>query len=252
MRWRLILLCALLVGCAAESELSRVDPSLTDASLREGKVAVLGVVKYQEPDQVRPPLTAMLERTFREERRDVPMIGADSVKQMLGAERDRKLLLAYEYQGKLDPDALTEISNSLRGAARFLLLARVERDRIRNSTRGINSADTGVTRLDYSMGITGHDARVAVHLYDLTRRVLVLSAKYEGSTENERPMLSPLRPGGGSGTTVEIGRAVPPADLGYPGAPELALALEVPFRSFARALPGAPTSSSAPRPAHRP
>jgi len=244
-------LSAMIVGCSSESELSRIDPSLTETDLRQGKVAVLGVVKFQEPDQVRPPLIAMLERTFRDERRDVSLVGADSVRQMLGAERDRRILLAYEYQGALDPAALTEISDSLRGAARFLLLARVERDRTRNSTRGFNSADTGVARSDYAMGITGLDARVAVHLYDLTRRSLVMSAKYEGSTENERPMLSPLRPGGGSGATVEIGRAVPPEEQGYPGAPELALALEQPFRSFARSLPGAPKPAGAPPPAGR-
>ena len=232
-------------------ELSRIDPSLTDTDLRQGKVAVLGVVKFQEPDQVRPPLIAMLERTFRDERHDVPLIGADSVRQMLGPERDRRLLLAYEYQGSLSPDDLAEISDSLRGAAKFILLARVERDRMRNSTRGINSADTGVARSDYAMGVTGRDARVEVRLYDLARRTLVMSAKYVGSSENERPVLSPLRPGGGSGATVEIGQAVPPEEQGYPGAPELALALEQPFRSFARALPGAPKPTAVPPPARR-
>ncbi len=230
-----------------------MDPSLTENGLRQGKIAVLGVVKFQEPDQVRPPLIAMLEKTFREERRDVPLIPADSVRQMLGAERDRLLLLGYEYQGALDPAALGEISDSLRGAARFLLLARVDRDRTRNSTRGITNADTARARINYAMGITGRDARVTVRLYDLTRRTLVAGAQYEGSSENERPMLSPLQPGGGSGLNFEVGRAVPPEDQGYPGVPELALALEEPFRTFARTLPGAPTSSSsAPPPGHRP
>ncbi len=199
---------------------------------------MLGVVKFQEPDQVRPPLIAMLERTFQDERRDVPLIPSDRVRQMLGAERDRRILLSYEYQGALDPAALAEISDSLRGAARYLLLARVEKDRTRNSTRGITSADTGTVRPDYAMGITGRDAQVAVHLYDLVSRDLVVSARYEGSSENAHPMLSPLRPGGRSGVNVEVGPAVSPEDQGYPGPPELALALEEPFRTFARSLPG--------------
>ncbi|HXF59136.1 MAG TPA: hypothetical protein VN539_04865, partial [Candidatus Saccharimonadales bacterium] len=101
----------LLAGCSAESELTRMDPSLSEIDLRQGKVAVLGVVKYQEPDQVRPPLIAMLERTWREERKDVPLITADSVRQILGAERDRKLLLKYEYEGTLDGTALGEIAD---------------------------------------------------------------------------------------------------------------------------------------------
>ena len=233
-------------GCAAESEITRLDPSLTDRDLRQGKLAVLGVVKFQEPDQVRPPLIAMLEKTWREERPDVPLVPAESVSRALGAERDRKLLLAYEYQGTLDPAALAELSDSLRGVARFLMVARVEKDRTRSSTRGINSSDTTAQRSDYAMGITGRDAQVAVQLYDLSRRTLVMSARFQGSSENERPMLSPLRPGGSSGVNLEVTGAVPPDEHSYPGAPELALALEEPFRNFARMLPGSSKPPSSP------
>jgi len=231
-------------GCSAESQLNRLDPTLTQSDLRQGKLAVLGVVKYQEPDQVRPPLIAMLEKTWHEERADVPMVPAESVRRLLGPERDRKILLSYEYQGSLDPAALAELSDSLRGVARFLVVARVEKDRTRSSTRGINSSDTTVARSDYAMGVTGRDAGVAVQLYDLERRALVMSARFEGSSENERPMLSPLRPGGSSGVNLEVTGAVVPDEQSYPGAPELALALEEPFRNFARMLPGSPRAPS--------
>ncbi|HYQ88240.1 MAG TPA: hypothetical protein VEU09_01275 [Candidatus Binatia bacterium] len=245
-----LLVAALVLGCAPESEFGHLDSSVTAQDLRQGKIAVLGVVKFQEPDQVRPPLIAMLEKTFQAERRVVPLIPADSVRQILGAERDQRLLLGYEYQGTLDPNALGEISDSLRGTARFLLLARVERERTRNSTRGVTGADTARTRANFAMGITGRDARVSVHLYDLTRRTLVANARYDGSTENEKPMLAPIPPGGGA---IDAGPAVSPEDQGYPGVPELALALEEPFRAFARALPGgSATPSSAPPRGHRP
>ena len=244
-----LLLCGALLGCASESNLLRLDPGLTEVDLRQGKIAVLGVVKIQEPDQVRPPLIAMLEKTLGEERRDIPRIGADSLRHVLGQERVRRILLAYEYQGALDSAALGEIADSLRGIARFVVLARVEKDRMRNSTRGISDADTGLGRPDYAMGITGRDASVRVHLYDVARRTLVMSAKYEGSSESSKPMLSPMRSGRSSGVNVEIGQAVPPESQGYPGAPELAQALEEPFRTFARALPGAPRPAGAPQPA---
>jgi hypothetical protein len=230
---------ALASGCAPVADLQHLDTSVTAANLRQGKIAVLGVVKFQEPDQVRPPLIAMLEKTFREERRDVPLIPADSVRQILGAERDRKLLLAYEYQGALDPAALAEISDSLRGTARFLLLARVDRDRTRNSTRGIALTDTtSSAHVLYAMGVTGRDARVTVQIYDLSRRALAVSARYEGSTESEHPMLSPMG-------QVNFLPKVPPEEQGYPETPELALALEEPFRTFARTLPGAPAAAPA-------
>jgi hypothetical protein len=223
----------------------RLDPGLTAADLRQGKLAVLGVVKFQEPDQVRPPLIAMLEKTLGEERGDISLIRADSVRHVLGDERYRRILLGYEYHGTLDSAALREIADPLHGVARFVVLARVEKDRTRNSARGISDADGG-GRTGYAMGITGRDATVGIHLYDVARRALVMSGKYDGSSESSKPIVSSTRPGGGPAVSVEVGQAVPPEAEGYPGAPELAQALEEPFRAFARALPGAP------QPAQRP
>ena len=238
------LLCcsASLLGCAAETELKRLDPSLNEIELRQGKIADMGVVKFQEPDQIRPPLIATLERTFREERPDLPLLSADSLQHILGGERYRKLLLGYEYQGNLDGPALSEIADSLRGAARFLLLARVVKDRTRSSARGVAQGDTVRSTRTYAMGITGRDAQVVIHLYDLSRRALALTARIDGSSENSRPVVSPV-----SQSTVELGRAVPPEDTGYPAAPELAQAVEEPFRTFAKTLPGAPQPAPARR-----
>lgn len=237
-------LWAFVSGCATEAGLKRLDPALTEVDLRQGKIAVLGVVKFQEPDQVRPPLVAMLEKAFREERRDIPLVPADSVRWKLGEERARRILLDYEYQGTLGARDLGEIADSLRGTARFLLLARVEKDRTRNAARGIAGANTGVSGAGYAMGVTGRDARVSVHFYDLTSRALVMSATYEGSSENTKPIRAPVLPGGGSRTDVSVGPAESPEEQGYPGAPELAQALEEPFRTFARVLPGAPAAGA--------
>jgi hypothetical protein len=231
----LLVYATLLTGCAAQTGIQRIDPSLTAADLRTGKVAVLGVVQFQEPDQIRPPLIAMLEKTFREERADVTMIPADSVRSILGAERDKKLLLGYEYQGELDGHALEEIAGSVRGIARYILVARVDRDRTRNVTRGVDVNDTtSAAHVLYETGVTEREARVTVQLYDLSRRALAVSARYEGSTENEHPMLSPL------GRISFVPKGIPPEERGYPETPALALALREPFQTFARTLPGAP------------
>ena len=233
-------LAALVAGCSSEAELTHLDPTLSANDLRQGKVAVLGVVKFQEPDQVRPPLIDMLEKTFREERRDVTLIPAGSVRTLLGAERNKKILLDYEYQGALDDHALEEIADSLRGIARYILVARVDRDRTRNSTRGIALTDTtSSAHVLYAMGVTGRDARVTVQLYDLSRRALAVSARYEGSTESEHPMLSPMG-------QVNFLPKVSPEEQGYPETPELAMALREPFQTFARTLPGAPQPAGAP------
>jgi len=233
-------LAALVAGCSSGAELTHRDPCLSANDLRQGRVAVLGVVKFEEADQVRPPLIDVLERTFREERRDVTLIPTDSVRTLLGAERDKKLLLDYEYQGALDDHALEEIADSLRGIARYILVARVDRDRTRNTTRGIAVTDTtSAAHVLYQMGVTEREARVTVQLYDLSRRSLAVSARYKGSTERQHPMLSPLG-------TVSFLPKVPPEERGYPETPELAMALREPFQTFARTLPGAPQPVGAP------
>ncbi len=91
-RFRFVLLF-LVAGCSAETELTRLDATITATELREGKVALLGVVKFQEPDQIRPPLIATLEAVWREERPDVPLITADSVRQVLARSRTRFAVL---------------------------------------------------------------------------------------------------------------------------------------------------------------
>jgi hypothetical protein len=230
-------------GCSSGTKLTHLDASLSANDLRQGKVAVLGVVKFQEADQIRPPLIAMLEKTFRDERPDVPMIPADSVRAILGGERDQKLLLGYEYQGTLDGHALEEVADSLRGIARFILVAWVDRDetRSRNSSRGVALTDTtAAAHVLYEMGLTERDARVTVQLYDLSRLALAASARYKGSAESEHPMLSAL----GRVSILPKG-GVPPEERGYPEAPELAMALRGPFQTFARTLPGAPQPAGA-------
>ncbi len=204
-------------------------------------MAVLGVVKPQEVDQVRPPLIAMLETALSDERSDVPLVRSDRVREAMGKAPYRRILLAYEFQGVIDSAALREIAESLRRLARFVMVARVESDRLRYSTRARDDADTAAVRPDSIMAVTGRDARVSVQLYDLTKRALVLSGKYVGSSENKN--LTPgsvARRGQRPGVAVEVLPQVSPVDQGYPEPPQLARALEEPFRSFARGLPKSP------------
>ena len=229
------MLALVVFGCSSEKDVVRLDPGLSASELRQGKVAVLGAVKFQEPDQVRPPLLRMLETTFASERKDIPLVRADSVRHALGPERQRQLLLTYEYQGSLDDAALREIADSLRGAARFLLAARIDKDRTRSSARGMTEPDTSRARPNFEMGVTGRDAHVTVSLYDLTRRSVVVTGTYWGSSENTKPVLA--RPDQGV-MVYPKGGAPTPDDAAYPDAPDLARAVEGPFREFAKGLPG--------------
>jgi len=227
-----------LLGCAAESKILREDTTLTAEALREGGVAVLGVVKVEEIDTVRPPLIAKLEAVFAEERPDLPLIGIQRVRDALGKASYRRILLGYEYKGVIDTASLREIADSLRGLARYAVVARVESDRLRRSTRDAPEADTSRIGRAFGILVTGRNARVAVRLYDLDQRTVRLDARYAGTAES-------LRAGIASGARppeprmeVNMGSVrILPQEEGYPDPPALAEVVETPFRTFARSLP---------------
>jgi len=241
---------AALAGCAAESKLLRGDPDLAYAALRDGKLAVLGVVKVEEVDRVRPPLIAMLEKALTEERADLPLIRAESVFAALGKTSYRRILLGYEYQGRLEPADLRELADSLAGVARFVVLARVVSDRIRYSTRGVSEADSTQSQSAYGLRVAGRNARVDVHLYDLATRSLSFGAEYSGSSESSKPARAPMdRPPQMQGVDIGVQSRAAPEVESSPEPPELALAVEEPFRAFARSLPrGEPKVPPAPAP----
>lgn len=230
---------AALAGCAAEAKILREDATLTNRALREGGIAVLGVVKVEEIDTVRPPLIAKLEIVFAEERPDIHVIGAQRVREALGKASYRRILLGYEYHGVIDTASLREIADSLRGAARYVVVARVDSDRLRRSTRDAKDADTSRVGWAAAVLVTGRNARVAVRLYDLDQRTVCLDAQYAGTAENLKAgVASSVRPPEPqAGVTVGTAPQIVPQEEGYPDPPELAEVVETPFRTFARSLP---------------
>jgi len=241
-------------GCAHEEvKLLRADPGFTAEALRVGGVAVLGVTKVEEVAQVRKPLTQSLERILREERGELPVIGAAWAESILGERPLRLLLNAYQAAGVLETDALEEVSAGLKGAARYAVLARVESDAVRYSTRDVSPADTGLYGVVSSVRITGRDARIAIQVYDLVERRLVSSAKYVSSAESTgvdprsrisadsrfpRTYPPPDQPQGG--ITIGAGERREPQDEGYAEPPPLVRSVVEGFRNFARALPRPP------------
>jgi hypothetical protein len=239
-----------LAGCAAESKLFRSDPSFTAAALSAGGVAVVSVVKKEEVEQVRPPLIAALEEVLRSARPDLRLISAGRVADDMGLGTYRRILRDYQASGSLDSAGVRTLARAVDGEARYAIVARVTSDALRRSERGISPQDSSRYRFFRVLLVTGRDARVDVHVYDLAKRAVVYYAQYAGSAEDSRPARYGLEGGGaaaGGGVTVGLGSrdAVPPGvpdslaeQWGrYPPAPTLAGALTEAFRAFAADLP---------------
>ncbi|MGE5176249.1 MAG: hypothetical protein ACM3JJ_07710 [Hyphomicrobiales bacterium] len=245
-------LLAALAGCAAESQLLTEDPGFTAASLREGGLAVLGVVQVNEVAQVRPPLIAGLESVLHRTRPDLRIVPASRVEAALPDTAYRYFLLGYQMRG--DPDSLwlAVAAKAARGMARYGVLARVETASVRY---GMRYVDTGTAdrRSGREIPVSGRDARIAVDVYDLNTRLPVFRGRFIGSSDEARNLAPrpeasedslpvPRRPAvegdPGDGSRVHWGPPRTDEGIAYPDAPPVSRAAEAAFLSFVRALPG--------------
>jgi len=231
-------------GCAHVTDIREADTGFTAEALRAGGLVDLGVVQVNEIPQVRPPLIEALERVLGATRSDIRLIPAARAQATFDDSTSRLLLLGYQMHG--DPEAvwLARAADSLRGVARYGVLARVESDAIRYSMRDGPPTDPIHQSRTGRILVTGRDTRVSVNVYDLATRGLVFGGTYRASAESaavdtlRRARVEALRPAG----TVSVGAAPRenPYEEGYSEPPPLARAVEGAFLEFARSLPGGP------------
>jgi len=233
----------LAAGCAGPEATRTVAPEFTAESLRSGGLAVLGVVQVNEVPQVRPPLIDALERVLGVTRHDLRIVPAATTHAAMGDSTTRFLLLGYQMHGRPDPDWFERATDSLHAAARYGVLARVESDALRYSAGSLMDAGpVGSQAQAEAVRVTGRDAKVSLHVYDLTTRALVFTGTYAGSTEaavqDTMPRPAPPPQQQNSGLVVQGSPQQPQQP--FPEAPPLAKALEPAFLEFARELPGGP------------
>jgi len=241
----LVAAAILVGGCAGPEEMRTVAPEFTAESLRSGGLAVLGVVQVDEVPQVRPPLIEALEHVLNVTRHDLRVVPAATTHAAMGDSTTRFLLLGYQMHGRPDPDWFERATDSLHATARYGVLARVESDALHYSGQGLEQENPmygSPQGQQEQVRITGRDAKVSVHVFDLTTRVLVFTGTYSGSTEaavqDTMPRTPTPPPQQQGGLVVQSNPQKPQQP--YPDAPPLAKALERAFLEFARELPGGP------------
>lgn len=228
----------LVAGCASERAVLTTGPGMTYEELRSGGLAIVGVTKIDEVEQIRPPLIATLEQVLRESRPDLPFRTADTVRDSLGLSQYRRILSAYQSAGKLSDGDRGVLAARLRGSARFALLARVDKDAVRlPPARRSATGAYGAGSPQFGTRAASRDTRVRVNLYDLQTGAEAWSAIYASSTDNVLPdsvsrlpnrLLLPRQ-----GSPMEV--PIEP----LPETPTLAQALIEGFRAFVADLPKA-------------
>jgi len=227
-------------GCAHVADVREADAGFTAEALRAGGLVDLGVVQVNEIPQVRPPLIEALERVLVATRSDIRLIPAARAQATFDDSTSRLLLLGYQMHGAPEAVWLARAADSLRGVARYGVLARVESDAIRHSVR---DAPPGTVSRTGRILVSGRDTRVSVHVYDLRTRVPVFSGTYRASAESAMVdtlgIANVLQPSSGRSSVV-VAPQESPSSQGYGEPPPLARAVEGAFLEFARSLPGGP------------
>ncbi len=223
-------------GCTYVADVQTAAPEIAPDSLRVGRLAVLGVVQVDEVTQVRQPLIEAFERVWTGARRDIPLVRAGDAAHAMGDSTSRFLLLGYQMHGVPDSAWMARAVDSLRDAARYGLLARVESDVIRHSIRDAPAHSPEALRSG-RIRVTGRDVRVSVHIYDLRSRVLAFAGTFTGSSEAVAPdTLPPVLPPPSGGISI-LPKESPQE---YPEPPPVARPAEQAFLTFARSLPDPP------------
>jgi len=193
-------LAAALAGCGGGSH-PRPEPApvgavslrIPGSELRQGGIAIMGVVEVGEVDQVRPPLVAALDSVLGAKRPEIPRFTQRQVRAAVDDSTARFLLLGYQLHGRVEDAWLARAADSLRDMARFGILARVVRTRVRHDDAEIpvrpGSKETRTVRAGEL------DAHVQVHVYDLRARTLRATGEFLGIGEHRaRPDSVPELP----------------------------------------------------------
>lgn len=237
----LALAVALGAGCSPMSRVRTSDEGFTVDALRAGKAAVVSVVQVDEIADVRPPFIDALERVLQATRPDLPLVPHARVAAALDDSTSRFLLLGYQMHGSADPVWLRRAAASLRGLARYGILGRVESVVQRRVDRVDPTRDPDLRSGTGEIRVTGQDARVSVHVYDLESLDLVFSGSYWGTNEVALTPGEAMPPRHSETDEIDVSSPYDSTVTGlFLKAPPLARSLEPAFVSFARSLPGGP------------
>ena len=194
-------LAAAIGGCAGnhpkQPPPAPIGPAkIAAVDLREGGLAVLGVVQVGEVDQVRPPLVAALDSVLAAKLPNIRRFTQRQVRAAVDDSTARFLLLGYQLHGRVEDHWLARAADSLGDMARYGILARVRSTRVRHDRREVPVAPgSKETRSVYA---TQLEAAVTVHVYDLRARTLRATGAFLGIDERRArpdsvPALPPIR-----------------------------------------------------------
>lgn len=172
-------------GCGPKVDFLQQAPGFDFAALAGGRVAVCGVTTAVVPPDsafsLREPLTEILETRLLEKRPDLKALPARNLYSALGQDRYDSVLDDFEDSGEISPSTLATLDTLMRDEARYIVLARVEHEKLDYDQSSSTDSETGTETRTWT---TKLEIRVAFQVYDLQSAHSAWSAKLTGKDDN--------------------------------------------------------------------
>lgn len=117
--------------CFAARTEARKAGTITYQNLASGGIAVGGVTSRVKDSTSKPRSRGSMAETFEvflRSRADFPVMGADRVRSVVGADTHESMLDQFEWRGEVSPSMLDSLRAALVDSVRYLVVARIEKD----------------------------------------------------------------------------------------------------------------------------
>ena len=189
-----LFLVAAMTGIATPLEAGNKAGTITYQNLVPGGVAIVGVTSHLQGPTSPPESRGVMAKTFEEQflmwREDIPLMGVDRVRSAVGPEPYEAMLDQVQSTGELSTPALASLKAALVDSVRYVVVARLERERVNRGTNEVDPDNDPDTKDSKIVNYINRIIDVTFRVYDLRDGTLAWNRHQTGTEtrENSAPV----------------------------------------------------------------
>jgi hypothetical protein len=237
---RVAILVVASMSCAAPTKASGKAGTITYQNLVPGGIAIGGVTSRVDGPTSQPGSRESMARAFegvlRDQRPDIPLMGADRVRAAVGDEIYESMLAQFQLKGEVSVSTLDSLRTALVDSVRYVVVARIERDDpIQDTTERDTDYDRTTDPETFKTAM--RTVVVGFRVYDLHDGKLAWKIRPIDSEVNETKVPKPSTIFSPKTVVGQLEIASSEDKVPYPGMPDVTQNLAAVFDKFTRALP---------------
>lgn len=179
----------------------------------------------------------MFEESFLHSRGDIPLMGADRVRAALGSDAYESMLNQFKSKGEVSASTLDSLRAALGDSVRYLVVARVEKERALLYTTERDTDYDPKTDNSETVKIATRTVEMGFRTYDLHDGKLAWNVRQVDQEDNEAKVPKPSTIFRSNTVAGQLETALSDDKVPDPGMPDVFRNLAVIFDKFTHALP---------------